>query len=209
MCSGQRINQLKRLLFFWMISAVFACSATTASAYDVIFYGKGYKFEATKPLSPRFVENNRHLNFGIAYRQFSVFWIPVWNYEEGQYVLITDDEKTAYELSEADLKYLKEIYDVDADSPPAISFWNKAGGKLVWGSLLLGIIFLCFWGIRKTARRKNKNHFIDGEIEARKEIALKQTSVKFPIGKGFRKISRNFRKIKPGIKNKRTKKLRN
>jgi hypothetical protein len=123
------------------ISFVFC--ATTVSAKGVIIYSTGPHFETVQELPADETVEGKHVNFGIAYDQFSIFWIPIWNYGTTEYVLVCDDGDSAYSLSEENLEYISEKYGIDTKSAPSISFWNRIGGKLIWIAVILFII----WGL--------------------------------------------------------------
>lgn len=87
------------------------------------------------------VEGGLHFDAGCIYKQVSIFFIPVWNY---------DLRWCGYvEGSDGYISYSKEELDVFATAAgvtlpeePAISFWNRIGGKLVF--LLIIGAFLAY-----------------------------------------------------------------
>jgi len=132
----------KKILSLVLFIALFFM-ANTASARGVIIYSNGEKIEVVKELPDEAVvgTDNEHVNLGVMYSQFSIFWIPIWNYGETKYVLVNDKKNTYYDVDEEDIDMLKTEFNVEVPPMPAISFWNKTGGKLVWGVLILAIIF--------------------------------------------------------------------
>ena len=69
------------------------------------------------------VIDNAHVNLGVMYEQFSIFWIPMWNYGETKFVLVNDKKDTYYDLSAEEIQTLKTDF-IPADSfvphsPPA------------------------------------------------------------------------------------------
>jgi hypothetical protein len=133
---------MKNVLLTFCFLVVFVFSAETVSARGVIVYSTGPHFETKQKLPVEETIDGKHVNFGVAYDQFSIFWIPIWNYGETEYALITDDGENAYSMDQESLQYLKEQYDIDTNSTPSISFWNKIGGKLIW----IAVILLIIWG---------------------------------------------------------------
>ncbi|NDV60432.1 hypothetical protein [Bacteroides sp. 519] len=139
---------MKKVLF---LVICFICISATASAIPIL-YSNGLKFETKEQLPDSVIINNGHVNFGVSFKQFSIFWVPLWNYGETEYVLVTDDEKNAYELDTDELAYIKETYNIDTDKAPEISFWNKMGGKLI---VIVLILFL-IWGSRSKKEENNE-----------------------------------------------------
>ena len=133
---------MKKALLTLALIVTFIFTAETASAGGVIIYGSGLTCEKQKELPAEAIINGHHVDFGVAYEQFSLFGIPVWNYGTTYYALISSDGKTVYEVAEEDKEYLTEEYGIDFSSEPKISFWNRIGGKLVW----IVVIFLIFFG---------------------------------------------------------------
>ena len=137
----------KIILTFSLFLALFF-TATTISAKGVIIYSNGEKIEVVKKLPDDATINDEHVNLGIMYKQFSILWIPMWNYGETKYVFINDKKNTYYDFGAEDKELLKTNFDVDVPEAPTIGFWNKIGGKIIWGILLLVIIY-GIWTSRK------------------------------------------------------------
>ncbi|MCL1937521.1 MAG: hypothetical protein FWF52_03880 [Candidatus Azobacteroides sp.] len=124
------------------------CSVNTASARGIIVYSNGEKIEVVKNLPDDALVNNEHVNLGVMYKQFSIFWIPMWNYGKTKFVLIDDAKKTYYDLTSEEVEMLKNDFNVDIPSVPTIGFWNKIGGKIIWGAVILAVIITA-WTSRK------------------------------------------------------------
>jgi len=79
--------------------------------------------------------NAYHADLGILHKQFSLFWIPLVNFGEEQYVFYTDkkimgQDYTYVSLSPSDIEYLQsEIGGIP--SSPELPFWDAWGGKLL------------------------------------------------------------------------------
>jgi len=130
---------MKKNLLTTLLIAGFLLVSNLASAVPV-FYSNGTQFAKLSDLPEEAIElYGEKLSFGVAFEQFSLMWIPVWNYGEVQYVLIAEDGNNAYLLDEEDFQYLKEECGIDTDKNPAsrIPFWHKIGGKLIWVALLV------------------------------------------------------------------------
>lgn len=86
-----------------------------------------------------------HGNLGIMHEQFSLFWIPLYNYGENKYVLYSDVKNGDYdftyvELSRDDIEYLQsEIGGIPSN--PELPFWDVWGGKLLVLAILGGFWF--------------------------------------------------------------------
>jgi len=139
---------MKRNTFFVLSLVAASLFATeTASARGVIVYSTGPQFETNMTLPDEVIIDGKHVNFGVAYEQFSIFWVPIWNYGDIEYALIDDDGDTAWPVDEDILAELQSDYGVEISGPPTISFWNKFGGKLIWGALILFLLW--YYNIRK------------------------------------------------------------
>ena len=87
-----------------------------------------------------------HGDLGIRYKQFCLFWIPLFNYGEKQYVLFNKrkDDYVYVDLTYSDIEYLQEKYGSSlVPTNPEISFWNKWGGKIL-GVLIIIIGWFIF-----------------------------------------------------------------
>ena len=136
---------MKKLIFSLLLLGALSITATPASARGVIVYSNGETIEVVQKVPDdvifeEFVEE--HVNIGVMYDQFSIFWIPMWNYGETVHVLINDAEDTYYDLSVEEIEYLNEEYGLEISTAPRIGFWNKIGGKMIWGAVLLFFV----WG---------------------------------------------------------------
>lgn len=136
---------------FIVLLALFAFGASQEmQAKGVIVYHDGPVFKTVKELPADRIIDGKHVNLGIAFEQFGLFWLPLWNYGEVKYALVTDDEEEAWEIDEADLSELKAELNLDVSDKPSIPLWDKIGLKPVVIILLLLII----WG-NLPGRKKN------------------------------------------------------
>lgn len=80
-------------------------------------------------------------NLGIKHKQFSLVFIPLYNYGEEEYVLYTDKkvgntDYTYVDLTPDDIEYLQsEIGGIP--STPELPFWDVWGGKLLVLALII------------------------------------------------------------------------
>ena len=158
---------MKKLIFTLALSGAFVLTATTASARGVIVYSNGEKIEVVREL-PADVEliEQEHVNIGVMYKQFSIFWIPMWNYGETSYVLVNDAKDTYYDLTAEEIDMLNDEWEMDLPAKPRIGFWNSIGGKLIWGAVIL----FALWGWWST--RKDDE---EAEIPASPEVPATDT----------------------------------
>ena len=141
-------------------------TANTVSAKGVILYSNGEKIEVKEELPDTAILDNHHVNLGVMYEQFSIFWIPIWNYGEIKYVLINDNKDTYYDLETEDLEDIKTMFEVDIPEKASIGFWNKIGGKLVW----IVVILIFFVGVPFKKRNNANDPEADAETETETEM---------------------------------------
>lgn len=94
-------------------------------------------------------EDEKPLNVGYRYKQINILWIPIWNYE-GEYCFVNDTEDTYYDLTEEEKAYLIENHKASFNGSP-LSIWNKIGGKVILG----GILLLILWGYLPSKKKNN------------------------------------------------------
>ena len=153
----------KVILTLSLIGAMFF-AANTVSARGIIIYSTGEKIETVKQLPDSAIINDEHVNLGVMYKQFSIFWIPMWNYGETKYVFLNDKKNTYYDLEAEDIQSLKTVFNVEVPQAPTIGFWNKTGGKIIWGIVILVVVF--GW----LSPRKDENKGKETETETETEI---------------------------------------
>lgn len=115
--------------------AVFCLSiaaAPKASAKGLIIYSNGEELKTLHELPEEAkMDDGTHVNLGVHYESFSLFWMPVWNYGEYKYALVNDAEDTWYELSEEELKALATEYKLDLPATPELPLLTQIGLKPV------------------------------------------------------------------------------
>lgn len=130
---------MKRLLFIMLILFSIG-SVQKIEAKGVIFYGLGETISTTQTLPEEVILDGQHVNIGVHYEQFSLFWIPIWNYGDVTNVLVNDKEDTYWDIDEEDIEHLKTEFDVEVGEAE-IPFWTKVGGKPIVVLLVLFLIF--------------------------------------------------------------------
>ena len=133
---------MKKSIFALLFSLVLLGASQEISAKGIIVYHNGLQVSEVEKLPAEAILDGQHVNLGVSYEQFGLFWLPVWNYGEPQYVLISDDEETYWDLDEELLSGIKEEYSLDIPDTPEIPLWQKIGLKPV---IILLIAFI-IWG---------------------------------------------------------------
>ncbi|MDR0829778.1 MAG: hypothetical protein LBN95_06670 [Prevotellaceae bacterium] len=140
---------MRKVIFTMTLLGGLFFAANSVSARGIIFYSNGVKIEVAQELPAELtVGEGEHVNLGVMYEQFSIFWVPMWNYGETKYVLINDAKDTYYDLDAEDFETLKTDFNVTVPETPSIGFWNKIGGKIIWCALILAAVF-GWWTSRK------------------------------------------------------------
>lgn len=134
----------KLLLLLLLFSTTIALHAK-----GVLIYGNGDAVSKvySLPYSDEFMltcedGNDYHADLGVMYKQFSLFWVPIWNYGDYKFVLYVDKKIGNYDFTYLDLG--KEEMDFLRSNfggiplEPELPFWDAYGGKL----LLLVLIAL-------------------------------------------------------------------
>ena len=78
--------------------------------------------------------NGDPMDLYVIHKQLSIFWIPLWNWEP-RYVMSDANMDGYYEFSEPE-----EIAQIEAkygDAASVIPFWDRIGGKLIPGSIVI------------------------------------------------------------------------
>ena len=122
-----------------------------AEAKGVIIYHDGPRFKTVEQLPTEWEIDGKHVNLGVAYEQFGIFRLPLWNYGETRYILVSDDEESAWELDGKQLAELKSEHNLNIPENPLIPFWEKVGLKPVVIILLLLIIWGYLLGKKRNA----------------------------------------------------------
>lgn len=128
-------------------SLFFLTCANTTQAKGFFFFSWGQEIYQVKELPKDYTiqteEYGRtHVNLGVIYNEFSIFWIPIWNWDVDTYVLLPDNSDDLY--YNIDKETYSEIRHIVGDLPanPKLSFWRSIGGKLVAFPLILFLLYL-------------------------------------------------------------------
>lgn len=90
------------------------------------------------------IGDGSNFDAGCIYKQTSILFIPVWNYDLKWcgYVEDAAGEVGYVELTKEELDIFAEAAGVTLPAEPTISFWDKIGGKLVF--LLIIVAFIAY-----------------------------------------------------------------
>lgn len=94
-----------------------------------------------------------HVDLGIKHDQFSLFWVPLFNYGKEEYVLYTDKKIGDYDysyvpLTSEDVDYIRTM-GIDIPKSPKLPFWDVWGGKLLV-VVLIGLLILIGFSRKQT-----------------------------------------------------------
>lgn len=81
------------------------------------------------------MEDGSYVDAGAIYKQVSILFIPVWNYEIRWCGYVGEGE-SYMELTKEELDELAKEAGVTLSENPSISFWHSIGGKLVFLALI-------------------------------------------------------------------------
>lgn len=87
-----------------------------------------------------------HIDPGYRYKQFSIFFVPLWNYD-GQWCGYIGNTNRYIDLQKADIDLLATISEIHLPDSPTLPFWEVYGGKM----LVLSIMGLFFLGRNSSA----------------------------------------------------------
>ena len=134
-------------------SLFFLACANTTQAKGFLFFSWGTEVCQVHELPKDYmIETSEygkiHVNIGVIYDEFSIFWIPTWNWNVDTYVLLPDNYDTLnkgnYVFYNIDKEELSKIRQMVGDLPekPELSFWRSIGGKLITFPVILYFLFL-------------------------------------------------------------------
>ena len=113
-------------------------------------YGETFKKVLDLPIENELEYNGRtyHVDLGVKFQQISIFWIPLFNYGEKEYVFVNKALDVYWELNDDGLDILQEMYGSSVvPSKPKLPFWDAWGGKMV-----LILINIAWYGISRYLR---------------------------------------------------------
>jgi len=146
--------EMKKVLMLVCV-LVFMGITQEVEAKGVIIYHNGPTISKVADLPTEATIENSHVNLGVMYDQFGLFWLPVWNYGETRYVLVDDAENTYWDLDEEELQSIKEEFSLDVSNEPSVPLMSQVGLKPVI-AILLGFIVWGQFGKKKEEKEENE-----------------------------------------------------
>ena len=140
---------MKKILTLTLFISFIFCFANKAEAkgipIPVNFGGLEFSTIYDLPNTEEFTDDKgNYVNLGCAYKQLSLVWVPMWNWEVQYCFTIEGNENECYLVDKAQVEEIVGEYftanniELPGASP---SFWNKIGGKIVW-LLVIGFFII-------------------------------------------------------------------
>lgn len=160
---GMKKQTIGSCLRIAVCSLFFLACANTTQAKGFLFFSWGTEVYQVHELPENYTIQTTeygtiHVNLGVVYDEFSIFWIPTWNWNVDTYVLLPDNydtlDKGKYVFYNIDAEELSKIHQIVGDLPekPKLSFWRSIGGKLITFPLIL----LCLYGLLPASNKDKK-----------------------------------------------------
>jgi hypothetical protein len=80
-------------------------------------------------------EDGSYVDAGCIYKQVSIFFIPVWNYDV-RWCGYTGEDDSYATMTKEELDELATEASITLPETPSLSFWDSIGGKLVFLGLV-------------------------------------------------------------------------
>ena len=89
-------------------------------------------------------DKGEHVNLGIVYKVFKIFWIPLFITEDPTFIYTVEGKDDIYYNIDADVvKSIAEEYNIDdVESLKKVPFWDAWGGKILVLVLILVFVFI-------------------------------------------------------------------
>ena len=144
----------RNLLSLVLLSIILATFTPPAQAGIPIIWSNGGESMmkvADLPDSEEYITSEgKFYDIGYRYKQFKLFWIPVWNYDKQWCGYIDND--TFVNLTETEVFNLAQAAGVRLPKNVQPPFWDEWGGKLL---LLSGLGLLIF--IKSAAQQETND----------------------------------------------------
>jgi hypothetical protein len=130
-------------LMFVIVFLTFMSASAQAKAPVLIGWGGEEIIKiADFPNTEEFeYHNGEYFDAGYKYKQVTLFFIPVWNYD-GKWVGYVEKEGRYLNLEKSELDELAAQANVKLPESPSLPFWHSIGGKIVFGFIVLVFIGL-------------------------------------------------------------------
>ena len=78
----------------------------------------------------------RYIDAGYVYKQVSILFIPVWNYD-GRWVGYVGSDEEYLNLEKEELDQMAKEANISLPATPGLPFWEAIGGKLLFSLIIL------------------------------------------------------------------------
>lgn len=134
-------NKLSKIIIVILVFLLFNASSVEAKKPGFISLGgevvsKVADFPDTESFQ---TEAGAYMDPGCIYKQFSIMFIPLWNYEIS-WCGYTGEENSYVIIDKATLDELAKEAKVQLPAEPSLPFWDSIGGKLLFVTLVGGFI---------------------------------------------------------------------
>ena len=144
-------TQNSRTVICLAVLTLFAAVSSARAAKIPVFFSWGGEQiikVADFPDTDTFkLRDGKYLDPGYRYKCFSLFFVPVWNYD-GQWCGYVGDSRHYLNLDKAKLDVFANVAGVKLPAAPSLPFWDAYGGKLL---LLAVVAFFVIGGKSRTA----------------------------------------------------------
>lgn len=133
---------MKKFILFLAVFCLSIAAAPKASAKGLIIYSNGEELKTLHELPEEAkMDDGTHVNLGVHYESFSLFWMPVWNYGEYKYALVNDAEDTYEELTSEEAQEIGKKFGIDVPAEPSLPLLSQIGLKPI---IILGLLIWVF-----------------------------------------------------------------
>ena len=166
---GKKVLATDYYLRMTVCSFFFLFCATTAQSRGFFFFSWGTEIYIVKELPEDYKIKTAeygeiHTNLGVAYNEFSLFWIPLWNWDVEKYILLPDNYETLdkgkyvfYNIDAEEFRYVQQMVG-DLPETPKLSFWRSYGGKLIFLPFVLLFLIALFTPSTNKEETKESNN---------------------------------------------------
>ena len=144
MNSFEEISEMKKNLFSFLLvfTIMVFVTPTEAKAKAAFFSWGGETIEKIVdfPDTANFQINDDYIDAGYRYKEFTVFFLPLWTYDYAWCGYIPNNPTSYYPLTKKQVVSYAQMASVTLPDTPDLGFWKEWGGKLVLGLII--VIFL-------------------------------------------------------------------
>jgi len=153
----------RRIVAMLSIAFGFITLPSTGSAAAIFFQYGGEVIEkiADFPHTPDFSDGQNHIDAGIRYKEFSIFLIPIFQYDKTYCGSIEGDDSHYKIMTKKELDELGRTANVIIPDPVYLGFWREWGGKLLMLSI---IIAAALYEVRKRKSESKSQNRHTGNI---------------------------------------------